>query len=428
MSQITTAFDPSDPLSRLVYPMLAAGLPPIAGSQVPPTIPPTTSTTLPPGAPTTTTLPGSADPNDPFANDDPFLQSILDAIGQVGTEEDQRTVVPERDIPYHLPPGVPPAGPIGSPYTTSPQAGIYGGFGASQIVSPYTVGQEWTLFRTMDQASIAAIQGDLIRAGMLTNEEVTRPGVWDTNSAAAMGSVMTFANLQGTTWQTSISKLEKTSKAWQKENAKRLAAERAKNGYKKVPFTVTPYTAPDYDTLVAGARQAFREIVGRDPADWELQLYADKLGGWDRENYDAGIEAARQQHYFTEEQNARAQRQADREAAQDEPKPGDASTPWWEVGGTARNRLPREGEIIAGAGEKARAKGGKAKDKSKQPKDITGPAGAKIEDPGASLTNLLLSLYGPEIEAAEDVTEYSSNLSMMRAILGGIEQSIGSTA
>lgn len=130
----------------------------------------------------------------------------------------------------------------------------------------YFEGDEYQMFVGMSPEQIAAIQTELLRAGIVDAEDF-RPGVWDPDTADAMKDVLEHANFSGLSWDEALVELAANPRA--EEDGGGAGGRRGRRGY----------MAPDYATLAQAAKSAIRQNLGREPEDWEVKLLADELGG-----------------------------------------------------------------------------------------------------------------------------------------------------
>ena len=138
------------------------------------------------------------------------------------------------------------------------------------------------VFVSLDSASRSQLQRDLAAAGLVTQY---REGVLDNQTRNALSDVMSWANLEGTTWQQAIIDVGRAQIRHADEEEDELQ-----------PFRRPSFTPPDYASLAQQVKRQFRQAVGREPTDTELAGLADELSGFHREAFETQVDHARAEH------------------------------------------------------------------------------------------------------------------------------------
>ncbi len=126
-----------------------------------------------------------------------------------------------------------------------------------------------------------------IQAGIIDEKYVTS-GMMDSVIAGAMQEVMYQANISGYTWQ---DVLDRMVKAYQEEKEKRRGQSLTEWYNNFVPSTA--YQRMDPDTIAQKVKVTMRNEIGRDPNQWEIDLFADGMRSRHREAYDAQVASER---------------------------------------------------------------------------------------------------------------------------------------
>lgn len=91
-----------------------------------------------------------------------------------------------------------------------------------------------------------------------------RYGYLDDDTISGFEEVLAIANRQGERWTVTLGNLATTGGIEEEQG-----------------FQPEPYLAPDYATVAQRVKATFREQLGRDPDDYELQQLASELSGFD---------------------------------------------------------------------------------------------------------------------------------------------------
>lgn len=150
----------------------------------------------------------------------------------------------------------------------------------------YRDGDQWALFAGLAPEQKAAIQQDMVSAGLLADESFAL-GVWDADTARAMGNLLAVSNGNGIVWNRMLRDL--------KMNAPADAGSGRAAGSLR-PFVTPAYLAPDYAELSQAVKAQVRRELRRDPTESEMTLLADFLATQHRASFNAQVAAARAEH------------------------------------------------------------------------------------------------------------------------------------
>jgi len=143
----------------------------------------------------------------------------------------------------------------------------------------------WNLFTVMGRQEIIALQVKMVKADLLTLEDMTYTwGEWQAESAFAMAAVLQSANFTGNDWQT---ELTNTIEDTETGLSKAADTDRAR------AFAEDVFRPMDYATITQLVKDEVESFAGRKPHDWEMQLLADELKSNYRSEFDANQAAAR---------------------------------------------------------------------------------------------------------------------------------------
>ncbi len=171
--------------------------------------------------------------------------------------------------------------------------GFWGGDPASQPGAggvPYAPGQspapvyyegsEADTLRKMNTEQLARFQDALVANGLV--REVI-PGRLDDSTLQGMSSLMSVANRQAVRWE---EVLDGIVRAGGLSGATKTAEE----------FEPRPYLKPDYASLAQEVKATFRQRLGRDPDEYEMQQLTGELTGFHALEHEYANEFDRIQH------------------------------------------------------------------------------------------------------------------------------------
>lgn len=245
------------------------------------------------------------------------------------------------------------------PGQTNPLSGKYG---YRQSAGFYRYEDQFQ-FQSKGPVAIRKLQVELERAGLLKKGTYT-PGFWDQPSADAMAGAMGYANRGGTTWQSVVDQLKLMPQP---------AAEKA-------TFVPPPKLMPDPASLNQSVKARFRQALGREPSEGELNQYARQL---------SGLYSAQQDQEIAEARIAFEQQQALDE--------GGGATPLVSpLSGKYQYRQVGGGETPA----------------------VLGPRTVQVIDPQARFAEVFDQRYGPEIRRNDRVEDLEgSRVNVMQSLL-----------
>lgn len=154
---------------------------------------------------------------------------------------------------------------------------------AYDVTPQYTDGMQYSI-ANMDPVQLSALQASMRNAGLLDADYVSGYGS-DPATIAAMAQLMSEANASGYTIDQTLQRRLAAPQVAQKKAA-------------KAPFTASAYLKPDPATLKESVRGLMKSVIGpdREPTEAELDDLTSRLGGMDRQAYDAST-AADQANY-----------------------------------------------------------------------------------------------------------------------------------
>lgn len=161
--------------------------------------------------------------------------------------------------------------------------------------SRYAAGQGEEILSSLGPVREAKVKQQLLRAGLISESD-TVGKLRNSSITNAFEQVLGHANESGLDWETALADVEMFGVA---TGASGRAGGGA-GGQGRAGFVVEAYSAPDYDTLAQEAKTFARQRIGRDLKDYEVKLWAERLGGFHREGYDANVQAARLNYDATE--------------------------------------------------------------------------------------------------------------------------------
>lgn len=138
----------------------------------------------------------------------------------------------------------------------------------------------------MDSASIARLQRKLRGAGLL--EPPYRKGVFDQSTRQAYVAVLTRANSAGESVERAID-----HHAWA---TLREGPGAGLDMPQRQEFVAPVFRPPDPAQLAQDVKALWQQRLGREPTDGEMERFTQALGGAVREQFDADVAAARQEH------------------------------------------------------------------------------------------------------------------------------------
>lgn len=141
----------------------------------------------------------------------------------------------------------------------------------------YHEGDDLEILANMNTERLARLQDALVANGLVS--EVV-PGRIDDNTRKGLSTLMALGNRQSVTWQ---SVLEGITRAGGLSSAQEAVE----------TFDPAPYVKPDYATISQRVKQTFREELGRDPDESEMEEMASFLGGMTRQQYERDVELSR---------------------------------------------------------------------------------------------------------------------------------------
>lgn len=142
----------------------------------------------------------------------------------------------------------------------------------------YFAGDEIAELRALTTEDRVRLQEQLVAVGLAS--EVFY-GEIDEATVRGFASVLAMANRSGDNWRATLGRLATSS------SAEREAAQE---------FEPQPYLKPDYATLAQRVKQTFRDELGRDPDDYEMQQLTAELSGFDALAYEREQELAAMAH------------------------------------------------------------------------------------------------------------------------------------
>lgn len=148
-------------------------------------------------------------------------------------------------------------------------------------------------FANMPSEQVLSLQERLGRAGLLTGKISLgrmRPGdaTYD-----ALKNLVVFSNSEGSTWQQSLDYLQKNPYVdIDKIGGGGGRGERPEQK-KKLTFLQPEYRSPDYESLEAGVRKNFHQLMDRQPEQWELALFGKMLSDSYHQRYHSEVDKER---------------------------------------------------------------------------------------------------------------------------------------
>lgn len=199
-------------------------------------------------------------------------QQALDTIMQLAQQGAAAQQLPEADPIGGFFAG--PAGPI------NPQGEFVGPYrqqSPESIGGAYHEGDDLEILASMNTERLARLQDALVANGLV--REVV-PGRIDENTRKGLSTLMALGNRQSVTWQ---SVLEGITRSGGLAGAEEAADK----------FDPAPYIKPDYASISQSVKQTFRDELGRDPDESEMEEMASFLGGMTRQQYERDVELSR---------------------------------------------------------------------------------------------------------------------------------------
>lgn len=224
--------------------------------------------------------PGEAPPDEP----PPPPQDGSGRPGPIGVPEHMRGPGGET-VPFQ-------AARPGVTYEDTPELYKFGGQEARdrlEFVDPqYWDGDEKNPFKfgVRNEEDRARIQLALEDAGLLETGDY-RPGEWDKGTWEAFRDVLGFANVNGLTWDSALTRMIESE------------ARREKDEGPKYPGFLEPTRLePNPDRLRADVEQFGREKLGRDLSEEETEHLAGFLEESERADFDRMVEVRHDEHEF----------------------------------------------------------------------------------------------------------------------------------
>lgn len=148
------------------------------------------------------------------------------------------------------------------------------------------VGDAETILRGMDPGMVARLQDRLVSAGFMSGGAFAVGSPVDDKTVDGFRGLLGYANSQGRNWEAALGEVE------------RIIEETGIGGADddRAPWVAPTYVAPDYATLAQTVKDHLRKTLGREADESELALFTAELSGWDREAFDAEVEAAKAEY------------------------------------------------------------------------------------------------------------------------------------
>lgn len=245
------------------------------------------------------------------------LRGIADRVGRIDDDRDRRLqqqvsrlgVDPRspqgQEILVLLMSGIPLSDPMVKEQVDDYQQALIGPQSkrtrqADPMVGPglnqygYKAGEEFTLLDGMSTEVLARVQDRMAALGMV---EGYLPGRKDKATRDAFAELLWMANGEGKSWMQTLYSLERQKEEMGDDWA--WGDDSGSGGRGK--YVAPTYLAPDYATLAQRVKTELRDQLGRDPDESELALLTAELSGWDREAFDAEVEAAKAEYDAAED-------------------------------------------------------------------------------------------------------------------------------
>lgn len=158
----------------------------------------------------------------------------------------------------------------------------------------YRAGDEFGELDNLSTEYLARVQDRMAALGMLDGYVRGRK---DQSTVKAFADLLWMSNAEGTSWIVQLADLERTKAEMGDDWEWGDGSGRGD----RAPFVAPTYLAPDYATLAQRVKTELREQLGRDPDESELALLTAELSGWDREAFDAEVEAAKAEYDAAED-------------------------------------------------------------------------------------------------------------------------------
>lgn len=167
---------------------------------------------------------------------------------------------------------------VNAPMPTAGPGDVIGGFAAPRDTrypdhlvggapNVYHAGDEFDILRGLTTENRVRLQQQMVALGLASDVvygEIDGGEGGKSGTLGAMRELLAMANRQGEPWEATLG---------------RIATEGEQHAANA--FEPEPYLAPDYATLSQRVKSTFREALGRDPDDYEIQQLASELSGFD---------------------------------------------------------------------------------------------------------------------------------------------------
>lgn len=148
------------------------------------------------------------------------------------------------------------------------------------IATYYRAQDVETLWRALPLEDRVRLQDSLVALGLARQ---VIPGEFDDGTVDGLTRLLSLSNRAGTRWQATIGRLRSL------EEQGLLEGEQQQ-------YEPAPRLTPDYDALAQDVKATFRQRLGRDPDDYELQQLTGALTGFYANEHEAAEELRRIQH------------------------------------------------------------------------------------------------------------------------------------
>lgn len=177
--------------------------------------------------------------------------------------------LPEQEVIGGFFGGGQPGGPGGVPYAPG------------QEPDPYYEGEEFDILRNLTTEDRVRLQQQLVAVGLASNVVYGEvDGGPSSGTVGAMRSLLAMANRTGEKWESTLGRIA-TNPALQEEAQE---------------FEPKPFIRPDYATLAQEVKATFRNRLGRDPDQYEMQQLTGEITGYYAQEHEAANEFAQIQH------------------------------------------------------------------------------------------------------------------------------------
>ncbi len=184
---------------------------------------------------------------------------------------------------------------------TAPMTGSDAAYWRNQYMTPgaYVSGQELLEYSSLSAATRERLEGKMVAAGLpgMSEEDGVlsyRPGTMGTPQLTAMRIMMAEGTSTGLGYEPALDKMVEDRRAFDRWEAA-AEANRPRSGARAPSFSIpsTLRQIPDYESVSQEVQNLFRQRLGRDAEDWEIQVLAEDMQDQYRNRNAEMIKAAR---------------------------------------------------------------------------------------------------------------------------------------